>query len=77
MCNNDNLAALDRSVVAFYNQSLQFGEVAKRGPLLDARIGFLLRREECRSDACLQKVHLEHLRELSAIVEKRELDPPR
>jgi len=77
VCNNDNLAALDRSVVAFYNQSLQFGAVTKRGPLLDARIGFLLKREECRSDACLQSLHLAHLRELAAIVEKREPEPPR
>lgn len=77
VCNNDNLAALDRSVVAFYNQSLQFGAVTKRGPLLDARIGFLLKREECRSDACLQSLHLAHLRELAAIVEKRDPEPPR
>ena len=70
ICNNDNLAALDRSVVTFYNQSLQFGAPAKRGPLLDARIAFLLRREECRSDACLQSLHLAHLREMSAIVEQ-------
>ncbi len=77
VCNNDNLATLDRSVVAFYNQSLQFGAITKRGPLLDARIGFLLKREECRSDACLQSLHLAHLRELAAIVEKREAEPPR
>ena len=77
VCNNDNLAALDRSVVAFYNQSLQFGAATKRGALLDSRDGFLVRREECRSDACLQGVHLDHLRELSAIVEKRESQPPR
>ena len=77
VCNNDNLAALDRSVEAFYNQSLQFGAATKRGALLDSRTGFLVRREECRSDDCLQSVHLDHLRELSAIVENRESQPPR
>lgn len=77
VCNNDNLSALDRNVVAFYNQSLQFGAATKRGALLDSRVGFLLRREECRSDDCLQAVHLNHLRELVAIVEKRESEPPR
>ena len=77
VCNNDNLAALDRNVVAFYNQSLQFGAATKRGALLDSRAGFLVRREECRSDTCLQGVHLDHLRELSAIVENRESQPPR
>ncbi len=77
VCNNDDLAALDRSVVAFYNQSLQFAAVAKQGTLLDSRTGFLLRREQCRSDACLRSIHLDHLRELSAIVEERDPDPLR
>ena len=77
ICENDNLTALDRNVVAFYNQSLQYGAATKRGVLLDARNAFLARREACRSDACLQGLHLDHLRELSAIVENRPLDPPR
>ena len=77
ICNNDNLAALDRNVVAFYNQSLQFGPVANRGPLLDARNSFLARREACRSDECLQGVHLAHLRELATIVERRDPSTPR
>lgn len=76
ICNNDGLAALDRNVVAFYNQSLMFGAVANRGALLDARNNFLARREACRSDECLRSVHLGHLRELSAIVEKRPPQPP-
>jgi uncharacterized protein len=59
-------------VVTFYNQSLKFGAPAKRGPLLDARIAFLHRREACKTDACLQSLHLAHLREMSAIVEKKE-----
>ena len=75
ICNNDNLAALDRNVVAFYNQSLQFGAATNRGALLDSRNSFLARREACRSELCLQSVHLGHLRELSTIVEKRPLDP--
>lgn len=72
VCNNEALAALDRSVVAFYNQSLKFGAPAKRGALLDSREAFLVRRDGCRSDACLQSVHLAHLQELSAIADGRE-----
>ena len=76
ICNSDKLAALDRNAVAFYNQSLMYGAAAKRGALLDSRNNFLARREACRSDACLQSVHLGHLRELSAIVEKPSSAPP-
>lgn len=75
ICNNDNLTALDRNVVTFYNQSLAFGAATKRGALLGSRDTFLARREECRSDACLRNLHLTHLREMSAIVEDRPPDP--
>lgn len=77
ICNNDNLAALDRTVVTFYNQSLKFGAATKRGALLDSRGGFLARREACRSDDCLRGLHLAHLREISAIVESQPPEPPR
>ena len=77
ICNNNSLTALDRNVVEFYNQSLMYGAETNRGALLDSRNSFLARREACRSDTCLQSVHLGHLRELSAIVEKRPPDPPR
>lgn len=77
ICTNENLAALDRNVVTFYNQSLAFGNAAARTALYDSRDSFLVRRDACRSDACLQSVHLAHLRELSAIVESRPPTPPR
>ena len=75
ICNDDNLAALDRNVVTFYNQSLIFAAATKRGALLDARESFLARRAACRSDACLRTLHLAHLREMSAIVEHRPATP--
>lgn len=75
ICNNDNLAALDRTVVAFYNQSLQYGAATKRGALLDSRNDFLARREGCRSDDCLQSLHLTHLRAMTAIMESRPAAP--
>ena len=75
ICNDDNLTALDRSVVTFYNQSLIFGAATKRAALLDSRDAFLARREECRSAACLRDLHLSHLREMSAILEDRLPDP--
>lgn len=77
ICNDDQLTALDRNIVTFFNQSLMFGAPTKRGALLDARARFLAAREACGSNDCLRALHLAHLRDLVAIVEQRTLDGAR
>ncbi len=69
LCNNDNLAALDRLAATFHGQSLKAGNAAKRAALVDARNGFLDRREVCRSEPCLRGAYLRHMREISKIIE--------
>lgn len=72
VCNNDNLAALDRLALAFYGQSLKAGNATKRAALLDSRNGFLGRLESCRSEPCLRSAYMTHMREISTIVEGKQ-----
>ncbi len=72
VCNNDNLAALDRLAATFHGQSLEAGNAAKRAALVDARKGFLSRREACRSEPCLRSAYLRHMREISRIIENKQ-----
>lgn len=72
VCKNDNLAALDRLGETYYGQSMRVGDATKRAALLASRNGLLDRRETCRSDLCLRSAYLIHMREISAIVERKQ-----
>ena len=73
-----NLAALDRNVVAVLQPVADVsGRPANRGAVARFRATISLPgARRAGSDACLQSVHLGHLRELSAIVEKPSIRPP-
>ena len=67
-CSDSNLAALDRHVTLLYNQSLRYGDAAKRATLMRTRDHFLVRRGECRSDSCLRAAYLDRMREVTDIM---------
>ena len=67
--NGDNsLAALDRHVTLLHDQSWRFGDATKRAALLRTRDRFLIRRDECGSNACIRDAYLVRMREVSDIM---------
>lgn len=68
VCNNANLARLDRHLAMLYGQTWGQGDAAKRKQLLGTRDGFLARRDACRSDGCIRNAYLERMREVGDIM---------
>lgn len=68
VCNNANLARLDRHLAVLYGQTWGQGDAAKRKQLLGTRDGFLARRDACRSDQCISKAYVERMREVGDIM---------
>lgn len=68
VCNNANLAKLDRHLAVLYGQTWGQGDAAKRKQLLGTREGFLARRDACRSDGCIRNAYLERMREVGDIM---------
>jgi hypothetical protein len=71
VCNNSNLAGLDRQLALLYRQSWAEADAAKRTSLSSTRDQFIDRRNACRSDPCLTSAYVSRLREVSDIMRRR------
>jgi len=71
ICGSANLAALDRSLAMFYDQSLARADEGRKADLMASNAGFASRRDSCRSRSCLTAAYLERMREVSAIMARR------
>lgn len=70
ICGSANLAALDRSLEQFYDQSLSRADAPRKAHLLSSNDGFATRRNACRTQSCLTAAYLARMREVSAIMAK-------
>ncbi|MEO6255680.1 MAG: hypothetical protein ABIO69_02625, partial [Sphingomicrobium sp.] len=68
VCNNGDLATLDRDLAALTNDVWGRADEAKRARLARTRDRFVLRRNACQSDACTNSAYVARLRELSDIM---------
>lgn len=71
ICGSANLAALDRSLAMFYDQSLARADEGRKADLMASNAGFASRRDSCRTRSCLTAAYLERMREVSAIMARR------
>lgn len=71
ICENDNLASLDRQLSNFYRQSWDRADEGKRGLLLGTRQQFNVRRDACASPDCLTTAYVARLREIGDIMAGR------
>ncbi|HET7817576.1 MAG TPA: J domain-containing protein [Sphingomicrobium sp.] len=71
ICGSANLAALDRSLAMFYDQSLVRADAARKADLLTSNDSFARRRDACRTQSCLTAAYLARMREISAIMARR------
>ena len=53
LCQNGNLASLDRQLSSFYRQSWERADERKRALLVETRQGFNTRRDACASQNCM------------------------
>lgn len=72
-CKNDRLVALDRMAAGFFSQSMAHADAAKKALLLSSHTRSSATRSACRSDSCVGDAYLRQMREISAIMEGREL----
>ena len=71
ICENGNLASLDRQLSNFYRQSWDRADEGKRGLLLGTRQQFNVRRDACASPDCLTTAYVARLREIGDIMAGR------
>jgi len=71
ICENGNLASLDRQLSNFYRQSWDRADEGKRGLLLGTRQQFNVRRDACVSPDCLTTAYVARLREIGDIMAGR------
>lgn len=74
-CKNQRLVALDRMAAGFFSQSMAHADPAKKALLLSSHTRSTATRSACRSDSCVGDAYLRQMREISAIMEGRELPP--
>ena len=68
VCNNGDLASLDRDLAALTADVSGRADAAKRARLVRTRDRFVARRNACQSDACTKAAYDARLRELSEIM---------
>ena len=68
VCNNGDLASLDRDLAALNSDVWGRADAAKRARLARTRDRFIARRNACQSDACTNSAYVARLRELSDIM---------
>ncbi|MEO8177044.1 MAG: hypothetical protein ABI626_10355 [Sphingomicrobium sp.] len=68
VCNNGDLATLDRDLAALTTDVWGRADAAKRARLARTRDRFIARRNACQSDACTNSAYVARLRELSDIM---------
>lgn len=71
ICENANLASLDRQLSNFYRQSWDRADEGKRALLLGTRQQFNARRDACASPDCLTTAYVARLREIGDIMTGR------
>jgi uncharacterized protein len=71
ICENANLASLDRQLSNFYRQSWDRADEGKRGLLLGTRQQFNARRDACAFPDCLTTAYVARLREIGDIMAGR------
>jgi hypothetical protein len=63
-----DLKALERHQIILYNQSFLAGDEARRERLLQTRLAFLKRLDQCGSDLCRRDAYLSRNQEVAAIM---------
>ena len=71
LCQNGNLASLDRQLSSFYRQSWERANERKRALLVETRQGFNARRDACASQNCMTTAYVLRLREIGDIMAGR------
>lgn len=71
ICDNTNLASLDRQVSSYYRQSWTEADEQKRSALLRTRQSFNDRRDGCASPNCMTSAYVSRLRQISEIMAGR------
>ncbi|MET1111082.1 MAG: hypothetical protein ABWX67_06095 [Allosphingosinicella sp.] len=67
ICASPRLAAQDRAMASLYYDLMAGADPATRGHLRRTRDAFLARREQCRSDGCVDSVYAARMAELRNI----------
>jgi uncharacterized protein len=70
VCNDTNLAALDRHQTLLYNQSWGRADRAKRAQLARAQRRLVSRRDSCTSEPCAKSAYLASMKEVAEIMTK-------
>lgn len=68
VCNNGDLAALDRDLAALTSDVTGRADAARRTRLARTRDRFVARRNACQTDACTNAAYVARLREISDIM---------
>lgn len=71
LCQNGNLASLDRQLSSFYRQSWDRADERTRALLVESRQSFNDRRAACASQSCMTTTYVARLREISDIMAGR------
>ena len=71
LCQNGNLASLDRQLSSFYRQSWDRADERKRALLVETRQSFNDRRDACASAGCMTTAYVARLREIGDIMAGR------
>ena len=72
-CQNERIRTLDRMARGFLSQSMVHASAPKQQLLLNVRDRSAATRSACRSDSCVSEAYLRQMREISAIMEGRQL----
>ncbi|HEU0100013.1 MAG TPA: hypothetical protein VFQ67_14725 [Allosphingosinicella sp.] len=67
ICSSPRLAAQDRAMASLYYDLMAGADPATRGHLRRSRDAFLGRREQCRSEACVDSAYASRMAELRTI----------
>lgn len=70
VCNDANLAALDRHQALLYNQSWGRADRAKRAQLARVQRRLVSRRDKCTSEPCAKSAYLASMKEVAEIMTK-------
>lgn len=71
LCQDGNLASLDRQLSSFYRQSWERSDERKRALLADTRQSFNDRRDACGTQSCMTTAYVARLREIGDIMAGR------
>ncbi len=75
LCSNSNLAALDRHLALFYNQSWRSADAAKRDRLTKSSYQFIGRRNACTTNTCVRNAYTERMKEVAGILSAPAAEP--